>query len=435
MARDQTPERRLVTRTPRAMLGPQRQDRCETPARTALKRAFERRGDSDVVMNVAQGFNPASSRGLRRLLGLLGFATYTIVVSAVVSEAIFRLTPLDRRYQRGIYQECAGCGYVYHQRPGFDGISSQGLRDREFGIPKPAGVARVLILGDSIVFGEHVKPEETFAKRLESLFQARGRNMEVINAGVDGYSAFNERVYYKERGRLFQPDVVIIAFCMNDIVDPLPHWNFTGRNLLTIPDDAIPNLRYHVDTILPRFRISRTREQLSRYSHIFLDLSVRFAPIGDPPPFRALPSATAQDGRRWPTYVTSEDGKSLEVLLDYASPEWQWLRRMYDDLGAAIRAEHAMPLFLFFPLDYQLNPDYPFLPQTLLMRYCAERAFDCLDLLPLFRADVSKRPFQRYRSNYLDIWHLSPEGHRIVAEEIAAYLTKHRLVPALNPQS
>jgi hypothetical protein len=351
---------------------------------------------------------------------------YSVVVAAILTEVLFRFTPLDRPFQRDIYQECGGrCGYVYGHRPGAGGISSQGLRDREFAIPKPPGVTRVLVLGDSIAFGVGVKPEETFAKRLEALVQPK-RPIEVINSGVSGYTPYNERAWYKARGRLFAPDVVFIAFCMNDIVDPLPHWEYTGRNLLTIPDEAIPNMPYHVQDVLPRFAVSRTREVLSRYSHVFLSLSLHLAPIGNPER-RPLPSVTAA-GRTWPTYVTREDTKSLEVLMDYQSPEWQWLRRMYDDMASAIRHDGAVPVFLFFPLSYQLDPGYPLLPQSLLMRYCGERSLQCLDLLPLLRAHRSERPFfEGEGQGYYDVWHLTPRGHELVAQELAARLTGFQL--------
>jgi len=120
------------------------------------------------------------------------------------------------------------CPYLYALNPRRPGISLQGLRDRVFAIPKPPpGTHRILVLGDSIAYGVGVSPGETFAKVLERQLDRPGRRVEVINAGVLGYTAYNEERYYAARGRDFQPDVVVVAFCMNDVADPELHWSGT----------------------------------------------------------------------------------------------------------------------------------------------------------------------------------------------------------------
>ena len=58
-------------------------------------------------------------------------------------------------------------------KPARQDISAQGLRDREFAIPKPPDVWRVLILGDSVTYGFNVDISATFAKRLESLLDRK----------------------------------------------------------------------------------------------------------------------------------------------------------------------------------------------------------------------------------------------------------------------
>jgi hypothetical protein len=97
-------------------------------------------------------------------------------------------------------------------------INSQGLRDREYSLAKPAGVYRVLILGDSTTLGWGVRAEETAAKILE---RELGPRFEVINAGVGNYGTVQELTYYKTRGRLFHPDLVILQYFIND-PEPVP---------------------------------------------------------------------------------------------------------------------------------------------------------------------------------------------------------------------
>ena len=45
------------------------------------------------------------------------------------------------------------------------------------------------------------------------------------------------------------------------------------------------------------------------------------------------------------------------------------------------------------PLAYQLDPEYPFLPQAQFARYCEERSLACLDLLPMLRDKRADKPF------------------------------------------
>src|SRR4029079_15917767 len=85
------------------------------------------------------------------------------------------------------------------------------------------------------------------------------------------------------------------------------------------------------------------------------------------------------------TYITGEDDISIEVLVDKSSPESRWLRRIYDRLSAAVSANGAKLVIVIFPLAYQLDDNYPFMPQKQLREYCDERSLPCLDLLPSFR--------------------------------------------------
>jgi hypothetical protein len=73
-------------------------------------------------------------------------------------------------------------------------INSHGLRDVEHEYAKPAGVYRVLVLGDSFIEAMHVPLEATFGRRLESELAKTGRRVEVVSAGVSGYgTASGER--------------------------------------------------------------------------------------------------------------------------------------------------------------------------------------------------------------------------------------------------
>jgi len=99
-------------------------------------------------------------------------------------------------------------------------INSDGFRDREFNMTKPSGVFRIVSLGDSITFGMGVEANETYSKYLESILNANLTNnitYEVLNFGVIGYNTMQEVEQFRTKGILYDPDLVILSFCGNDI--------------------------------------------------------------------------------------------------------------------------------------------------------------------------------------------------------------------------
>ncbi|MFQ5458022.1 MAG: SGNH/GDSL hydrolase family protein, partial [Myxococcota bacterium] len=119
---------------------------------------------------------------------------------------------------------------AFEQTPGFEGhdklgnaimINSQGLRADEVPLAKPEGVFRILVLGDSVTFGENVTAAQSFSKQTEAILnQARpGKRVEVLNAGVRGYNTYQELILLKEVGLAYHPDLVVVCYVVND-ADP-----------------------------------------------------------------------------------------------------------------------------------------------------------------------------------------------------------------------
>ncbi len=108
-------------------------------------------------------------------------------------------------------------------------INSAGFRDVDHAVVKPEGCFRIVVLGDSITAGVGVEdPEAVFTRRLERLFNAAGESVsvEVINLGVGGYHTLQEAETLRVTGLQYQPDHVVVAFCVNDIA-----WDADGQVL------------------------------------------------------------------------------------------------------------------------------------------------------------------------------------------------------------
>lgn len=102
-------------------------------------------------------------------------------------------------------------------------INSKGLRDREYPYQKPAGVKRILVLGDSFAWGYGVGDEHIFTEVLEEKLASGEQKWEVINAGVSGYGTDQEYLFLKNEGLKYEPDIVLLAFYLRN--DPV---NNTG---------------------------------------------------------------------------------------------------------------------------------------------------------------------------------------------------------------
>jgi len=81
----------------------------------------------------------------------------------------------------------------------------------------PAGSRfRILAIGDSTTFGQHVADHETWPAQLQQLLDPEAKQIEVINAGVIGASSFQGLAFLQTRGLALQPDLVIATFGFGD---------------------------------------------------------------------------------------------------------------------------------------------------------------------------------------------------------------------------
>jgi lysophospholipase L1-like esterase len=99
-------------------------------------------------------------------------------------------------------------------------INSKGMRaDRNYPYEKPDGVLRIVALGDSYTVGYEVEAEETFSSVLQRELRRSGHDVEVLNTGVSGYSNAEALLYLERELLRYEPDVVVLSFVGNDLVD------------------------------------------------------------------------------------------------------------------------------------------------------------------------------------------------------------------------
>jgi lysophospholipase L1-like esterase len=124
-----------------------------------------------------------------------------------------------------------------------------GLRWPDPVLPKPAGVFRILILGDSFTFGFPVRDDEAFCFLIEQGLRAKGYPVEVINAGVSGYSPTLQYVSLRDEYLAFEPDLVLLWYDLGDLQEDAWYqknlvYDASGRILRC--DPAYTNGRFDV---------------------------------------------------------------------------------------------------------------------------------------------------------------------------------------------
>jgi lysophospholipase L1-like esterase len=81
--------------------------------------------------------------------------------------------------------------------------------------PKPAGMFRVITLGDSFTWGIEAGEEEHFPHFLEKILRER-RAAEVFNMGVGSYGIDQMLLKYERHGQALRPDVVVLGIFPHD---------------------------------------------------------------------------------------------------------------------------------------------------------------------------------------------------------------------------
>lgn len=98
-----------------------------------------------------------------------------------------------------------------------------GLREREFEVPKPEGVVRVVLLGDSFVYGYSVEAEQRLGAHLEQWLEQNARRtgvrLQVLHIGVGSWNLRSECAWMLRALSLVQPDLVVHFAMSNDLDD------------------------------------------------------------------------------------------------------------------------------------------------------------------------------------------------------------------------
>jgi hypothetical protein len=321
-------------------------------------------------------------------------------------------------------------------------INDHGLRDVEHSYDKPAGVRRVLILGDSFVEAMHVPLEDTFARRLQHDLDPSSERIEIISAGCSGYGTAGAVLFFEQRGVRYRPDLVLLAFYPG---------NDVGNNSSTI-EETLPPL-YGTDGRLekvvgaPSSDVQRREGLLSRsaaYRYVRKLVLTRQPSVAE---------VLTEVGLMQPQAVRKppeRDGIPVAygVYADPLSEEWEnaWnttegllarLKQAVEAAGARLAIAILTTRERIYPDSWeQILAQHPEMrqrtwdlgaPQRRVKRWCTDHGVPCLDL---------ETAFARAREQSVEDLHFPRDGHwtsaghQLAAAELKTFIERRQLLPS-----
>ncbi len=263
--------------------------------------------------------------------------------------------------------------------------NSLGYRGPNYTLVKPVGVKRIVVIGDSIAEGMRVaNDDEIFARRLERELRTKGKSVEVLNFSVSGYNTQQEVATLREKALPYAPDLVILAYCMNDRDGIYPF----------ILNPLIEQIGRQEGAINPLFQ--KTQRWLmwsSLYRFLIFNFSTDKAP--------------------------AVEEMYREYLANAVSVE-----QAFAEL-AALSQQHEFGVFVlvfpFFDPDDPLFDNYAHIDEReKILKLATDLQFDALDLIPSLRECA--KALEIPRALYADNLHPSALGHDCVARTISKHL-------------
>jgi len=268
---------------------------------------------------------------------------------------------------------------------------------------------RILIFGDSITFGNYLPVEATYPDKLHNILAGCDSNYQVLNFGVGGYDILQEIALIEQIGLAYEPDLVIIGFCLNDVGIMSINLEYIDR-LTKYQQKAIFRLRIacFLAEKIDRILIGNWQREKNNPEVFQRDYQERISPIG----------AEEHELRR---LMKSPSGGYPSSMYDNKFRIGR-LRYAFDRLSRLSGQNNFQVVVLIFPwLATEKTGEYPHNKAHRIVALEARRAgFDVIDLLPEFM-EVGMETLKVSKNDPI---HPNAQGHLIAAEKAARYICK-----------
>jgi lysophospholipase L1-like esterase len=382
---------------------------------------------------------------LSRWLGRFGLAFASLLLTFVVLEVAVRLlvpAPLWR-FRDGTHDwqldrelgwvnrpdldvESVAFGALIRFRTNPDGLIPAAARR-----PRSPGTSRIMVFGDSVVVGRDVPQTDNYSAQLESILRERGGKVEVINAGVLGYSTDQALLLMQRWLPEYRPDLVIYGSTLNDFggnalakanAQAKPRFEMSGGELrleLPVLASEIQRLGGGPRTwiqqsafyraVQPRLMVLRARLGGSDQRLVMGDLDGLYT------------DARVRDSLDWELFaallkrmqqVSRNHGAEFRFLAHPDAGEvWEpFIQQMCEHLGVTRSAYDQ------------------FVMQRRQAQVAAAHEIGFLSVVEPFLAQPERGPFHLLPYDM----HLSVSGHRVLAEALADHMAGGELASVLR---
>jgi hypothetical protein len=377
------------------------------------------------------------------LFGTL-YAFVMVFTIAIIGECLLRVLPLGsyrsapfRQYDPEVGLSLLPDMNVTHHRGCFAGevvTNRWGMRDRERTLEKSPEEFRIAVLGDSAVEAVQVKPEEVVTRQMEQLLAAKGyKHVSVLNFAVEGIGTTQELIMYKEKVRQFHPDLVLVMFSWNDVMNnssTLQPKSYGIHTWYSPYFDLGPDGKLSFRPVESR-TFGSVRSYLERHSVLTYYLERMWLTVDlSPEKWKGIPIyfgtyGDPLDGEWNQAWLTTEkvmtlmrdtvvqDGSKFMLIAwpDFADIDPQWRARMIKQVG------HV-------PSEFN-----PFKPEERIQSIAERNRIPFDFIAPYLRSYRDEHGLQWPYFSFTCDPHFSALGHRVSAEAIVQKLEQHELLP------
>lgn len=303
----------------------------------------------------------------------------------------------------------------------FSGALRAGFNTDELGFRSNApvaytpGAARILCLGDSYTLGFGVGNAHTYPEllRLQLSQERPDVKVDVHNAGLLLSNILDAIDYYREKGRLLKPDLVIAQFSINDIFSDMtrgcvPRDVFRKKGLCDRPAWL---------TRLTRTAVYNLGAKLRYHTGRHLHEELLSCAGGDPFYARWLIAPTPEESR-----FLGPDLVADERTIPQVNRIWQAYKDAVAYLKALVEQDGASFLFLVIPTEQQLTRHLNG-PYFAFARWARENGIACLDMTRYFRAILRNDAKELYLPGDE---HTNVVGNTVIAAAVVRHLRIER---------
>jgi len=399
-----------------------------------------------------------SSRKIRTFW-LLTILSVTLIVISLF-EIGLRVYHLTRHRHRYIWIPDRYLGYIHTTNNQFTHhyteekklsvahqTNSLGLIGEEVSIEKADDTYRIIILGDSYTEAFQVPKEKNFCGLLEKLLEqdlnSQLKDVEVLNAGVSGYSPIKYYLAYQRELAKLNPDLVMVQLFANDVFE-----DNVAKAKSIIDEEGLPVQinRYFKANINHQNRFNTEGLEGYSKSYSFVKFLVNRSRIAEylfvKIINRGKSSSYHQKMIRKDEFGTGnqffiiDPTHHLNKDEEFRRQTWNLTQNYLLSLKSLVESHNAKFYLFYIPLETQIKLDH-YGQHTMLYsqkyvgtffnkilnKFSQMYNISYLDLLPTFEREKSKKLYLNRDG------HLTPTGHATTARALYDDLKDKNILP------